>query len=186
MELLKEFTEKNLGISQQKIDFDLGYKVRHAARAVVIDKNGKLPLLFDAKHNNHKIPGGGVDRGETIKQALKRETREEAGCNIKVIDEIGLIIEYRNGYKILQISYCWLARVEGKIIEPQFDEEELSEGFSLKWINNIDEAIRLLKKDKPREYSGPFMRARDLLFLQKAKELIGKNKNNNYDQSNNF
>lgn len=175
MQLLKEFTEKDLKISKQGIDFGMSYKVRQAARAVAIDKNGNLPILFDAEHNIHKIPGGGVDRGETISQALKREVKEESGCSIKVLGEIGLTIEYRNRINILQLSYCWLTQVQGKVVEPQFDQEEIAGGFELKWLK-LDEAIKLFKKDKPRGYTGPFMWQRDLLFLQKAKEIINKKK----------
>ena len=171
MELLKEFTEKNLGISRREVDFSLEYRVRQAARAVVIDKNGKLAILFDTRHNHHKIPGGGVNKNEAIKRALKREMIEEAGCSIKILNEIGLIIEYRNKINLLQLSYCWLAQVRGKTMEPRFDKREIANGFKLEWLAP-NQAVKLFKKDKPRGYSGHFMWARDLLFLQKAKELI--------------
>ncbi len=62
-------------------------------KAVVIDNNNRVLLLKRAKHeiNGGKwdLPGGTLEEGETIKEALKREVKEETGADI----EIGNIIK---------------------------------------------------------------------------------------------
>jgi len=174
MKLLKTFTEKDLGISNAGIDKNIKYQKRQAARAVVIDNENNTALLFDAKHNHHKIPGGGVDAGETIEEALHREVKEEAGCEIKIIKEVGQTVEYRNQINLKQTSYCWLAKVKGKKFAPKFEAAELANGFKLEWIK-LDKAIKIFKQDKPQKYFGFFMCQRDLLFFLEANKILNKN-----------
>jgi ADP-ribose pyrophosphatase YjhB (NUDIX family) len=53
-------------------------------RAVVIDAGGKVFLVRHSYVSGWYLPGGGVERGETLVQALARELREEG--NIEVMD----------------------------------------------------------------------------------------------------
>jgi ADP-ribose pyrophosphatase YjhB (NUDIX family) len=53
-------------------------------RAVVIDAGGKVFLVRHSYVSGWHLPGGGVERGETLVQALARELREEG--NIEVVD----------------------------------------------------------------------------------------------------
>jgi len=54
------------------------------ARAVVIDAGGKVFLVRHSYVSGWHLPGGGVEPGETLVQALARELREEG--NIEVVD----------------------------------------------------------------------------------------------------
>lgn len=173
MKLLKTLTEKYVGASEAGINKNINYKKREAARAVVMDADGKAALLFNGKCHHHKIPGGGVDLNEDVNKALRREVREEAGCEIEVIAEIGKIIEYRNKYQLKQTSYCWLAKVKGDKREPRFEEDEIADGFVLRWVAR-DKARELFKNDKPKLYEGLFMHARDRLFLEEGLRMLKK------------
>ena len=144
------------------------YNLRKAARAVIIDKDNQVPLLFASKYNYHKLPGGGIENNETALEALRREVLEEAGVCIKSIKDIGVIIEYRDKIKLLQISYCYFARIDKFIKKPSFTKKELSDGFELKWMD-FDKAINTIKKDKPSNYTGVFIQKRDLTLLAEAK-----------------
>jgi ADP-ribose pyrophosphatase YjhB (NUDIX family) len=121
------------------------------------------------------LPGGGIEAGEDINIALNREMMEEVGVNINVLGEIGTIIEYRDNYKQLQISYCFYAEVKGDIKETSFTDEEINEGFQLKWIP-LEEAVSILENDIPDDYVGKFIQSRDLLFLKKAYGILKVNK----------
>jgi ADP-ribose pyrophosphatase YjhB (NUDIX family) len=90
------------------------FKTREAARAVVINNDGNIALLNVSKWNYHKLPGGGINEGEGVIAALKRECREEIGCEVEVTGEIGEIIEYRKMFNLKQTSYCYLAKVVGE------------------------------------------------------------------------
>jgi len=164
MKLLKEIKDI------QNISESNGFKVREAARAILIDDQNKIPMLYVSKKKHHKIPGGGIDNGESKKEALIRESLEEVGCKIEILKEVGEIIEYRKEHNLKQTSYCYI----GKIIEkgePDFTEKELNDGFRIIWLS-IDEAILKMKSDNPEDYGGKFMRERDLIFLEEAKKII--------------
>lgn len=56
----------------------------------IIEKNNKIAVIFRRKENNDKIieyyviPGGGVEDGENLEEALKRELREELNIEVNV------------------------------------------------------------------------------------------------------
>ena len=161
MKLLLEISDKdvNNGLVER---FDKPYILRKAARAIVINDKNEIAFQFVSKHNYHKLPGGGINKGETILEGLRREIREETGCeDIDITSEVGMIIEYRNEINILQISYCYFARPLGKIFKPEYEKEELEDGFEPLWVS-IDKAIELLNNDQPNTYDGKFIVQRDL------------------------
>ncbi|KAJ51884.1 ADP-ribose pyrophosphatase YjhB (NUDIX family) [Clostridium tetanomorphum] len=170
MDLIKEIYDKDIGINTN--NEDTSYKIRKAARTILFDHWNKIAILYVSKNNYHKLPGGGIELGESTDKALRREVKEEVGADIEVLGEIGAILEYRNEFKQLQISYCYYSKVLGEIKKPNYTEEEIKDGFKLKWMN-IDEAIGILEKDEPDNYMGKFIKERDKLFLINAKKIIG-------------
>jgi len=57
------------------------------------------------------FPGGGVEEGETLEQAVIREVKEETGLDVKVVR---LLFEEDYG---AGISYCYLAELIGENME---------------------------------------------------------------------
>jgi len=146
----------------------LGYlPVRRAARAVVFDQNKNIGVLYVGKHGYHKLPGGGLEGGEDIDAALRRECLEEIGCDIETFGELGEIIEYRDKFSLKQHSYCFIANLVGERKKPNFTQGEIENGFSIKWLP-LENALELLLNDQPEEYEGKFIQIRDSLFLKEA------------------
>ncbi len=162
MELLKEIKDKEWPSDKSTLKF------REASRAIIFDENNLIPMLFVAKNNYHKLPGGGIDTGENKLTALFREVKEEIGCEMEITREIGEILEYRSKFNLKQISYCYLGKIIAKG-DPDFTKEELRDGFEIVWLT-LDEAISKVEKEKPKDYEGWFIQQRDLKFLQKALE----------------
>lgn len=165
MKLIREITEKD--ITNKETYEEISYKIRKASRAVVFNEENKIAILNVSNDNYHKLPGGGIERDEDIITALRRELIEEVGVEVDVLDELGMIIEYRDNFKQLQISYCYLCKVVGEYQETSFTEEEKNNGFILKWVS-LNEAISILENDNPEKYMGKFIRERDLEFLKNA------------------
>lgn len=171
MKLLREIHHSKITPNTKDKDTS-EFRERHAARAIVIDQNGRVALLHVGKYNYHKLPGGGVENNEDIKRALERELLEEVGCRAEITDELGKIIEYRDEWSQKQTSYCYMAKQVGEADEPDFTEKELSEGFAIVWAKNIADAINLLEQDRPEEYGGKFIRERDLTFLKVSLNIL--------------
>lgn len=145
---------------------------RKAARAIVSNEQGQIAILKVGAHNYHKLPGGGVEEGENMEQALTRELLEEIGCEVEITGEVGEIVEYRKQQQMKQTSHCYTARQIGEQRQPAYTEKELADEMSIVWSTDIDEAISLLSHDEPTNYSGQFIRKRDLLLLKAAKALM--------------
>ncbi|MDP3645758.1 MAG: NUDIX domain-containing protein [bacterium] len=151
------------------------YKERSAARAVVFDADGNVALLHATKKHYHKLAGGGVESGEDIAAALKRELLEEIGCSVENVRDLGIIEEYRNKIQLHQLSYCYLADVVGEKGAPIFEEDERADGFDPVWLG-LNNAIETLESEiGVEDYEGKFIQMRDLTFLQEAKKQIEKN-----------
>lgn len=146
------------------------YRERVAARAVVFDQDNNVALLHATVLNYHKLPGGGIDEGEDVIAALKRECLEEIGCKIENIVELGSIEEFRNKISLHQWSHCYTARVVGEKGTPHLEEDEVAEGFETVWMPLTD-AIKTLESELNSDvYLARFMTRRDLTFLKAAHE----------------
>ncbi len=166
MKLLKTISDQDFD-STSKSCSRAGYRTRQAARAIVFDDEGKIAILSVTKKSYHKLPGGGIEKGEDIMTALKREAKEEIGCEIKGTGEVGQIDECRDEFELLQTSYCYTAKVVGAKKQPQFTIEEAADGFEIMWVDPT-EAVSILSADQPDDYEGKFILMRDLAFLNQA------------------
>lgn len=166
MRLIREIDDTDIEREEMN-NQDIAYSLRKASRAVVSNSLKQIALVYVSKDKYHKLPGGGLENNEDSIQALNRELIEEAGVEVDVLDEVGMIIEYRNEHRLLQISYCYVGEVADPPIAPSFTTEEKNQGCILKWVN-IEEAISLMEEDHPRNYVGQFIKERDLTFLREV------------------
>jgi 8-oxo-dGTP pyrophosphatase MutT (NUDIX family) len=125
-----------------------GYVLRNAARGVVFDAEGKIALLNVTKYGYHKLPGGGIDAGETHEEALMRECSEEIGCGVTVGAPLGEIVEYRKLLSLVQHSFCFMADVVGEKGEPHMEQGEIDDGFKVEW-HNLDDALLIMQREIP-------------------------------------
>ncbi|HWP61063.1 MAG TPA: NUDIX domain-containing protein [Candidatus Paceibacterota bacterium] len=145
---------------------------RFASRAVVYRDDKKVGLLHVANKHYHKLPGGGFEGAENAEPALRREVLEEIGFEIKHIRELGIVEEYRNKYSLHQISYCFVAEINGPQQETNLDPAEAADGFTTIWLS-VHEAVQMLESEEGvEEYEGKFIQKRDLLLLKMAAQFI--------------
>lgn len=72
----------------------MGYPIRVRSTAVIIEHNAILLIEYNDQNGLHyNLPGGGVQAGESVQEALQRELREEACCEVAV-EELLWAYEY--------------------------------------------------------------------------------------------
>lgn len=138
-----------------------------SARAVLLDEQGRVPLMYKSVRGYYSLPGGKLDEGEDYETALHREIMEEVGCDIDVGGLLGEIMEYRvkRGYK--KISRCYYGNVRGELCQPVYTKQEKAVGAEIRWVHKHD-VIGLMKNSDMDSYSAPFVIKRDVIFLKEA------------------
>ena len=123
----------------------------------IICRDGKYAMQL-GNSGKYKILGGGVEKGETLVEALKREVLEESGLVVieSSVKEIGEVLELREdlkqpGQKYICHSYYYFCDVEDIVRETAMTESEIREGFHLEWatLDEIVEANSKFEKEKP-------------------------------------
>ena len=135
------------------------YKLRLSARGIVIRKDGKIALQYKTKKNQYKLVGGGIENNEDPALAFRREVLEESGCEIDIIQKLGIVEEYRGFLNLKQISHIFVAKVLNDIHILRLTEKEANEGSKIVWLKP-QEALETIKEsyDKllPSEYDNIF------------------------------
>ena len=108
MKLIKTITAKDI-LSTDDLSTA---KPRLTARAIVRNKENKYAVLYSNEFDLYSLPGGGVEEGEDIETALKREVFEETGCEIKTIEELGCVEENRAHCDYTPISYYFVVTTD--------------------------------------------------------------------------
>lgn len=149
-------------------------KIRHATRTVLLDQQNQIAIIYVEKHNYYKVPGGGIEEGENLETAAKREVLEEAGCDCEIIAELGRTEHDLPGWDMHDISDGFLARVVGEKGETSYDDYEAERGFNLEWCENIDAAISKIENTVANDPDAAILQARDLGYIKRAKEYLAQ------------
>jgi 8-oxo-dGTP diphosphatase len=167
MDLNQEITCLDINGAEHKILADK-LSFRPSAYGVVI-KDGKI--LLSRQWDGYDIPGGGIEVGETIEEAVKREVKEETGIDVKV----GEIISCQNSFFKLPytaeekayvnsiLAYYLCEVVGGELSADGFDEHEQEYADMPEWID-------LDKLDEIKFYSSVDSRA----IIRKAQQMLAK------------
>jgi 8-oxo-dGTP pyrophosphatase MutT (NUDIX family) len=98
------------------------------ARAVVIDGGGRVFLIKHSYTDGWHLPGGGVEAGETLIEALRRELREEGNIEITGTPELHGVFFYPL-YSIRDHVAVYVIRAFRQSAEPIPDREIVAHGF---------------------------------------------------------
>jgi len=134
MKLLKELIHPELASREGRV------LRRHAARGIVLREDTIL-LLYTERYNDFSLPGGGVDQGEDIQAALKRELEEETGArDVRVQAQYGFIEEYRPHWKpeydlMHMTSHFFLCDVAPELADVRMESHEIANGMKPVWIS---------------------------------------------------
>jgi ADP-ribose pyrophosphatase YjhB (NUDIX family) len=120
------------------------------ASAIVTDDQGRILLQRRSDNARWALPGGVMDIGESIGQAIVREVQEETGFEVKpenivgVYSDPGHVFAYDDGEVRQQFSVCFVCRIVGGELQVSKESSEVA-FFSPEEIEGLEmhESIRL-------------------------------------------
>ena len=101
-------------------------------RGIALDGEGRVLLVKHTYLAGWWLPGGGVDRGETLSQAVLREMREEAGL---VCDQIPKLLSIHSNEKFFPGDHVAIFLIKGFEMEARNSQGEIAE---IGWFNLDD------------------------------------------------
>lgn len=116
-------------------------RTRKACRGI-IQKDGKILLIYEKANDLWIIPGGGMEAGEDEVTCCKRELSEETGLITELSECLAEVTEYYENWRF--ISYYFLAVPVGEGERNLTDREEMIDMES-RWIS-IEEAIGIFSR----------------------------------------
>ena len=102
------------------------------------------------------LPGGRVDAGETVEQAVVREVKEETGLRVKIVRKIGEYHEsgVQDGIEYDYYPACFLVKPVGEKVKRQeteieeiklVDLKEIPERLAFEHVSMIQDYMRTRK-----------------------------------------
>lgn len=109
-----------------------------AASAFVQDSEGRVLLIRRSDNGLWSLPGGGQEIGEFVAQTAERETKEETGYHVKVVDLIGVysdpdhVMAYDDGEVRQQFALVFRAELLGG------ETVTSAESPQVRWVASTD------------------------------------------------
>lgn len=149
---------------------------RTVVRAIVTDTDGFFYFMRASRDDDFgraefiETSGGGVEEGESLEAALKRELKEELGADVEILCRIGTVSDYYNLIHRHNINHYYLCRARS-FGEKHLTRDEI-EAFHLSALKlNYEDALSEYEKSS-RTKLGRLIACREVPVLQRAKELL--------------
>lgn len=144
---------------------------RITARAIVKNQDGLYAVMYADKFKLHSLPGGGVEDGEDVLTALRREVYEETGCVCDEIQELGIVAENRASLDYTQINHYFVVTTTHAPGENHLTEAEQNSRTILKWVT-WDEMVRIINEQEFDRVQGKYLKARDVVALREYSKWV--------------
>jgi 8-oxo-dGTP pyrophosphatase MutT (NUDIX family) len=94
--------------------------IRASVSAVIFDRRGRLLLQQRSDGGQWGLPGGSVETGESVTEAVRREVREETGLDVAVKRVVGVysdprlqVVRYPDGAVWHYVNVCFECAARG-------------------------------------------------------------------------
>ncbi len=151
---------------------------RPSARAIILNEQKRIALVYSEKEKYYKFPGGGIRENENHQATLIREVKEEVGLIIipNTIREFGSVMRRQKGKNntiFEQENFYYICQVEPQITLQNLDDYEKEARFVLKDVA-LDEAIKINQEYHSDNFFDEIMIKRETKVLQIIKEWLSE------------
>ncbi len=176
---VKNIPTNELQIELQDTEWPFEYTDhdRRIARAIVYDDDGYFYFVRAERDDDFgratliETSGGGVEIGEDLYSAIKRELQEELGAEAEVICRIGVVSDYYNLIHRHNLNNYFLCRVIS-FGDKNLTRDEI-EDFHLSTLKlTYEEAVAEYEKRRETKL-GRLIANREIPVLKKAREFCG-------------
>ena len=149
---------------------------REIVRAIVVDDDGDYYFVRAVRDDEFgaatliETSGGGVEPGEELSAAIRRELREELGAQVEILARIGVISDYYNLIHRHNINHYFLCRVLS-FGDRRLTEDE-AEKFHLSTLKLSYDAAVTEYGRRACTRLGRLIANRELPVLNRAKALV--------------
>ena len=182
---MNSFDEINLTFADTEWNFEGVSHDRQIVRAIVVDNEGFFHFVRADRDDDFgrgrilETAGGGVEGGEELCPAIRRELREELGCEVEIICKIGVVSDYYNLIKRHNVNNYYLCRAIS-FGERSLTEDEIKK-FHLSMARlSYEEAVSEYESNKITPL-GRLIAQRELPILCRAKEILDLKEKQNDD-----
>jgi ADP-ribose pyrophosphatase YjhB (NUDIX family) len=106
-------------------------------RAVVVQK-GQLLLVREAADGRWSLPGGWVDRGDSLSRAAEREVREESGYDVRAVKVLSVSnVDRKPGGRSMRVNIFRLL-VRCELVSPEAQAIQGAETTEARFFNIQD------------------------------------------------
>lgn len=168
--------EISISLQDDEWKFEFVDHDRQIARAIVFDENGFFYFVRAIRDDEFgkatliETAGGGVEDGEDLATAVKRELNEELGVDAEIVCKIGVVSDYYNLIHRHNVNNYYLCKIVS------FGKTNLTaaeaEDFHLTTLKmTYDTAIDEYKKCAATPL-GKLVSNRELPILRRAKDIL--------------
>lgn len=149
---------------------------RTVARGIVYDESGQFYFVRAEREDDFgkatliETAGGGVEAGENLLTAIRRELKEELGVQVEVVCKIGVVSDYYNLIHRHNINHYFLCKAES-FGEKSLTQDEINR-FHLSTLTLSYEEAVLEYENRANTKLGKLIANRELPILHRAKEIM--------------
>ena len=175
MSCLKSF-ELNIELQDMEWPFEYTDHDRRIARAICFDDEGFFYFVRAERDDDFgratliETSGGGVEEGEDLRTAIKRELKEELGADVEVLCKIGVVSDYYNLIHRHNINNYFLCRIRS-FGDKNLTKDEI-EDFHLSTLKMTFEEAAAEYELRRETRLGRLIANRELPVLMRAKEIL--------------
>lgn len=166
----------HLELEDREFPFSYTDHDREIVRAIVFDEEKNFYFVRIHRDDSFgkatliETSGGGVEKGENLEEAIKRELKEELGAEVEILREIGIVSDYYNLIHRHNMNHYFLCKVRA------FGEKNLMpyeiRDFHMETLKlSYEEAIKEYEKCSNTKL-GRLIAQREVPVLEEAERML--------------